>query len=143
MSKSRPRPNFLPLDYEEADARLDAKADVLGMPRIVTKKAVVAEKPVVSSGELAEAVQSVAGDGGAKSARPRPAARGGKSNTIKAHDVPDEVWLQVKIRCARERITMRSLTLMGLRAIGIQISDADLEDAGQVRVGGSVSERAV
>lgn len=119
------REPFLPVDTDIDDGKLERLAQAKGVGAMVRTEA--ASVPVAAA-----AVQP----------KPRiePEARVGEGPTPRSRmksvnlELPDYVWTELKIRSAREQVSVRHLIMSALKAGGTAIHEADMvEDGRRVR----------
>jgi hypothetical protein len=122
-----PRPAFQSIELDPIDARLEARAAQKGIPTLVTPKAEphaeVQPRAAAAASEVPAAPK--ASRGPAKDATPRARMKPAKI------ELPDYVWLALKIRAAENMVSLRYLIMVALRAQGIPINDADMIEDGR------------
>ncbi|MBX9865110.1 MAG: hypothetical protein K2Y42_20400 [Hyphomicrobium sp.] len=71
-----------------------------------------------------------------KSEAPNPEATPRSQMKTVNLEVPDYAWTELKIRAAREQVSVRHIVMEAMRAIGVAIKDADMvEDGRRIRGG--------
>lgn len=83
------------------------------------------------------------------SPRGRPSARGGppalpqpaEREVMVAFPVPETLHVAIKVRAAQERTTVRGVLLRALKALGLDVPDAELGDRRIGRAGRPPKER--
>lgn len=127
----RPRPAFEAVELDPIDARLEAKAAEKGIPKLVQSR----PEPAGTGEGLAVEQQGLGDVGAASEAQPRGevAVVRQQSMAINA-EVPEYVWMQLKIACVKKKMTMRQFTLLAYKAQGIEVKEEDLcEDGRRLR----------
>jgi len=121
------RPAFQSVELDPIDLRLEAKAIEKGIPTLVTTKP---EAPVPQPGEPVTlnrgSIARQAGRAGA-AARATPRARMKTLNI----EVPDYAWIAIKMRAAKEMVSVRHIIMTALKADGIDIKEADMIEDGR------------
>ena len=121
---TKEREPFMPLDPDIDDARLEQLAETKGVAKLV--------KPVANgAGEAAPKRQA---DTPVKAAAPGDGATPrARMKTINL-ELPDYVWTDLKIRAAKEQVSLRHIVMTALRDAGIEIAKADMiQDGRRVR----------
>jgi len=132
------RPTFQSVEIDLMDQRLEEQAAEKGIPVLITPKpdGIVS----VEAGEPPERPQPAAQTPSAKprrsaSAQATPRARMKTLNL----EIPDYVWIEIKMRAAREMVSVRHIIMTALKADGIEIREADMvEDGRRLRGGDSI-----
>lgn len=114
----------MPVTPDIDDAALESLAREKGVGALV--------KPVAGrAGETPrnETEASPTADTAQASAEQQPTPR----SRMKAVNIelPDYVWTDLKIRAAKEQVSVRHIVMMALKARGIEISDFDLIEDGR------------
>ena len=136
MTHSKPnKPAFQSVELDPIDQRLEAKAVEKGIPTLVTPKP--------------EAIDPLAAAPAAADGKPTPRKAGragasaqstprGRMKTLNI-EVPDYAWIEIKMRAAREMVSVRHIIMTALKADGIEIREADMvEDGRRLRGGDSI-----
>ena len=121
------KPAFQSVELDPMDLRLEAKAVEKGIPTLVTTK------PATDAPEI------VAHNSATFNAAPRKASRAGATakGTPRARmktlnvEVPDYAWIEIKMRAARQMVSVRHILMSALKADGIDIKDADMIEDGR------------
>lgn len=119
------REPFMPLDRDIDDVRLEELAQTKGVAKLV--------KPVANrAGEAASTQQDDTAGPSAPKSDATPRAR---MKTINL-ELPDYVWTELKIRAAKEQVSVRHIVMTALTNMGIEIKDADMiQDGRRIRGG--------
>lgn len=153
------RPAYPPLEVDDLDARLDARAAARGIPSLrtadVTPTIVLLDADhVVPTAPKHSAVQEGAGQRRAvettdsipsspsRQTRKRTAKRSAPAPTPNAPtprsrmkslnvELPDYVWVELKSRAAREMVSVRHVIMTLLDEAGIEIAAVDLVEDGR------------
>lgn len=130
MTTSKPaRPAFQAVEIDGIDERLEAQAAEKGIPTLVTPKADVAAtaEPGIATAHavIAKGTTKTGRAGGPAAATPR-----GRMKTLNV-EVPDYAWIEIKMRAAREMVSVRHVIMAALQANGIAINDADMIEDGR------------
>lgn len=128
MSHSKPnKPAFQSVELDPIDQRLEAKAVEKGIPTLVTPKPEAVEPPrAAPAPAVATPTPRKAGRAGA-SAQSTPR---GRMKTLNI-EVPDYAWIEIKMRAAREMVSVRHIIMTALKADGIEIREADMIEDGR------------
>lgn len=118
---TKEREPFMPLDPDIDDARLEQLAETKGVAKLV--------KPVANgAGEAAPKRQAdtpVKVETVADVATPRA-----RMKTINL-ELPDYVWTDLKIRAAKEQVSLRHIVMTALVAYGVEIAESDMIQDGR------------
>lgn len=152
------KPAFPPLDIDAFDARLDQRAAAKGIPTLQTPRSddtpvrLPAAKTVSPNDEPDNPLADLAGERGdinaatvtaprrrrpethVPSDRPQvPAAEVTTKTRMRPLnvDIPDYLWLELKIRSAHKNVCVRNLILSALKRAGFTIADADMVKDGR------------
>src|SRR5262245_36643624 len=112
QTQKRSRPAFQPVNLEPIDERLEERAAEKGIPTLVVPAAKARTTPQKSN-RLGE----------------RSTGRSRMKPIVV--DVPDYVWVAVKIRAAQEMASVRHFIMSALRASGIEIKEEDMIEDGR------------
>jgi len=117
------REPFMPLDSDIDDARLEELAEAKGVATLV--------KPIANrAGEAAPTRHADTAHPVEQTNGATPRAR---MKTINL-ELPDYVWTDLKIRAAKEQVSLRHIVMTALRATGVEIAEADMvQDGRRVR----------
>ncbi len=120
---NKEREPFMPLDPDIDDARLEQLAETKGVAKLV--------KPIANrAGEAAPKRQAATADKVVRSVGATPRAR---MKTINL-ELPDYVWTDLKIRAAKEQVSLRHIVMTALRTAGVEINESDMiQDGRRVR----------
>ena len=139
MTPTTTRTPFMPLDVD-LDDKLERLAQSKGVAALVKPAPATDTPPPVK--DHAEPKQ-VRGGGAAPHSTPShattdaPETRAGGGPTPRSRmksvnlELPDYVWTDLKIRAAREAVSVRHILMTALRAHGITIADADMIEDGR------------
>lgn len=151
------KPAFPPLDIDAFDARLDQRAAAKGIPTLQTPRSddtpvrLPAAKAVPTKAEPTNPLADLAGERGdinAVSVTPRRMGAQTHVSSDMPHvpttevtaktrmrplnvDIPDYLWLELKIRSAQKNVCVRNLVLSALKRAGFSIADADMAEDGR------------
>lgn len=120
---SREREPFVPLDRDIDDARLEELAETKGVAKLV--------KPIANRAGKAAPTQ-----------QDEPAAVSRGDTTPRARmktvnlELPDYVWTDLKIRAAKEQVSLRHVVMTALVSYGVEIKDCDMVQDGRRLRGG-------
>jgi hypothetical protein len=119
------KPAFQAVEIDLIDRRLDVQAAEKGIPTLIAPKVEPGE-PVA---EAPPAVPVAAPE--PRRARPAPKSTPrAKMKTLNI-EVPDYAWMALKMRHAKEMVSVRYLVLTALREIGIEINEVDMIEDGR------------
>lgn len=111
------REPFMPLDADEGDMALEQLAQNKGVAKLV--------KPEDdSAGEGARAPQRKA-PAPVNDATPRE-----RMKTVNL-ELPDYVWTDLKIRAAKEQVSLRHIVMTALVSYGVEIKESDMVQDGR------------
>jgi hypothetical protein len=118
------RAPFMPVTPDIDDAALESLAREKGVGALV--------KPVANRAGEAPRVDAKAApqtDTAQVSGEPQPTPR----SRMKAVNIelPDYAWTDLKIRAAKEQVSVRHIIMTALKAQGIEISDVDMVEDGR------------
>lgn len=139
---------FAPLELDDFDAKLDARAAQRGIPTLKSPDAPAAETApaVAKTSEPAPAKPNPPARSARRSPAKAPAERQGSQSLAPAADaaptprtrmiplnveVPDYVWVALKSRAAQNFTSVRYHILKLLTQDGIEIAEADLVEDGR------------
>lgn len=152
------KPAFPPLDIDAFDARLDQRAAAKGIPTLQTPRSddtpvrLPAAKAVSPKAEPTNPLAELAGEsaeiGVATVLAPRRTRAATHVPSDMPHmpatevttktrmrplnvDIPDYLWLELKIRSAQKNVCVRNLVLSALKRAGFSIADADMVEDGR------------
>ena len=152
------KPAFPPLDIDAFDARLDQRAAAKGIPTLQTPRSddtpvrLPAAKAVSPNDEPDNPLADLAGertdisDATVKAPRRMRAEAHVPSDRLQVPaaevavktrmrplnvDIPDYLWLELKIRSAQKNVCVRNLVLSALKRAGFTIADADMAEDGR------------
>lgn len=121
------KPAFQSVELDPMDLRLEAKAVEKGIPTLVTTKPATDDPEIVARNSATfNAAPRKAGRAGA-TAKGTPRARMKTLNV----EVPDYAWIEIKMRAARQMVSVRHILMSALKADGIDIKDADMIEDGR------------
>jgi hypothetical protein len=122
----RPAFQSVEMDADPIDSRLEAKAAEKGIPTLVTTRpeASLAGEPRPAA-EPATAAPRKPSRGAPKEATPRSRMKG---VTL---ELPDYVWVALKIKAAEDMVSTRHIIMSALRRAGIRIDDVDMVEDGR------------
>jgi hypothetical protein len=127
-TQRNPRPAFQSVELDDPiDARLEAKAAEKGIPTLVTPRAEPSkpEEPLILVQHAAPSPRRQGREPERGQSTPRSRMKGLKI------ELPDYVWIALKIQAAEEMVSLRHLIMTALRAQGISINDADMVEDGR------------
>ncbi len=143
---------FPPLDLDDVDARLEARAAERGIPTLTaTPPGTVTVAPARAGGEEVVVVTAVEAQATvARNPKPprrqvpktvttraEPVAPEGTEPTPRARmkplnvELPDYVWVELKSRAARQMVSVRHIILTLLDEAGIAVAAVDLIEDGR------------
>lgn len=141
---------FPPLDLDDVDARLEARAAERGIPTLTaTPPAAVTAAPARAGGEEIAVVTEVEAQATRNPKTPRrrvpktvttrvePVAPQGAEPTPRARmkplnvELPDYVWVELKSRAARQMVSVRHVILTLLDEAGIPVAEVDMIEDGR------------
>jgi hypothetical protein len=119
------KPTFQSVEIDLIDRRLDVQAAEKGIPTLMAPK-------VEPGGPAAEAVPATPA-AAPESRRARSAPRSTPRARMKTLniEVPDYAWVAIKMRAAKEMVSVRHIIMLALREIGIEINDVDMVEDGR------------
>jgi hypothetical protein len=120
------RPSFQGVEIDLIDKRLDAQAAEKGIPTLVAPQSV---PPLTADDDVAPRPPKVA-QKPSRAGRLRRSTPRLRMKTLNI-EVPDYVWIAIKMRAAQEMVSVRHVIMLALRANGIEISDADMIEDGR------------
>ena len=136
----KPRPNFLSVELDPIDARLEAKAAEKGIPTLVNPKpeAPKPEPQTITAAQVATPLPApTPAPTSAAAPKKRPKAGQGAQSTPRDRmrglkiELPDYVWISLKKRAAEDMVSLRHVIMTALRAQGIAINEADMIEDGR------------
>lgn len=130
------KPAFQSVELDLIDQRLESQAAEKGIPTLVDPKP---EPPPPPPMDAALAAVRTIGKAPKPARQERPAAATGTPRArMKALniEVPDYAWIELKMRAAREMVSVRHVIMSALKASGIEIKEADMVEDGRRLRGG-------
>jgi hypothetical protein len=116
------KPAFQSVELDLIDRRLDVQAVEKGIPTLVVQKSGLAEP----AAEVPPPSPSL--PVGSRSS-PRSTPRG-RMKTLNI-EVPDYAWVAIKMRAAKDMVSVRHVIMLALRETGIEINDVDMVEDGR------------
>lgn len=128
MSKPA-RPAFQAVEIDSIDERLEVQAAEKGIPTLVVPKPEMPEAvpPAIEPPKPARPTATKTRGRAGGSAQTTPRARMKTLNV----EVPDYAWIEIKMRAARQMVSVRHVIMSALKADGIAINDADMIEDGR------------
>ncbi len=115
---TKERTPFMPLDSDIDDSKLEQLAEAKGVAKLV--------KPLADEeGQGAIPASKRTAPAPANGATPRE-----RMKTINL-ELPDYVWTDLKIRAAKEQVSLRHIVMTALQAYGVEIAEADMVQDGR------------
>ncbi len=126
MSKAG-KPAFQSVEIDLIDQRLDAQAAEKGIPTLVAPKSAPLEIAVDAGAPRPSKPVRPKMSRAAVPVESTPRVRMKTLNV----EVPDYAWIAIKMRAARDMVSVRHVIMLALRADGIEIKDADMVEDGR------------
>lgn len=118
MIMTKERTPFMPLDSDIDDDKLEQLAEAKGVAKLV--------KPASDeAGEGSSPTPKRKASPAAKDATPRE-----RMKTINL-ELPDYVWTDLKIRAAKEQVSLRHIVMTALKSYGVEIAESDMIQDGR------------
>ncbi len=129
MTAHKPiKPSFQAVELDPIDVRLEARAVEKGIPTLVSPKPEPADTdaaPIATATAAEPTKAKMSGAGGRIQSTPRA-----RMKTLNV-EVPDYAWIEIKMRAARQMVSVRHVIMSALKADGIAITDADMVEDGR------------
>ena len=125
MMQKAAKPTFQSVEIDLIDRRLDVQAAEKGIPTLMVSKV----EPSEPAAEAAPAIPPAALEPRRPKSAPKSTPRA-KMKTLNI-EVPDYAWMALKMRHAKEMVSVRYLVLTALREIGIEINEVDMIEDGR------------
>lgn len=120
------RAPFMPVTPDIDDDALESLARDKGVGALV--------KPVANrAGEAPSSLAKPAPSSSITQAVPSPSSEATPRSRMKSIniEIPDYAWTDLKIRAAKEQVSVRHIIMSALKGQGVEISDADMIEDGR------------